>query len=253
MEITWITYAIVCPLVFLSGFVDSIAGGGGLISLPAYLIAGLPTHFAIATNKLSSSMGTALTTATYAKKGFIPLKQGLCCVACALVGSACGAKLALLIDDRYFKMIMLLVLPLTAVYVTRSKALIKEKEPFPAGKTILLSMLVALPIGAYDGFYGPGTGTFLILLLTGMAHMKLTEANGITKAINLTSNVTSLVVYIMGGKVIFQLGLVSGLFALAGNYMGSRTFVKGGGKTVRPVMYFVLALFFIKVVTELFG
>lgn len=253
MEITWITFAIVCPLVFLAGFVDSIAGGGGLISLPAYLIAGLPTHAAIATNKLSSAMGTTLTTANYARKGFIPLKQAIGCVICALIGSGIGANLALLVNDRYFKFIMVLILPLTAYYVIRSQALIAEKEPYPPLKTALLSMAVALPIGMYDGFYGPGTGTFLILLLTGLAHMRLEKANGVAKAINLTTNYTSLYVYLTNGKVMLLLGLVSGLFCLAGNWLGSNMFIHGGSKSTRPIMIFVLVLFFVKVLFELIG
>lgn len=174
MEISIIQYLIVCPLVFLAGFVDAVAGGGGLISLPAYLIAGFPVHFAIGTNKVSSAMGTTLTTVRYTKSGFIPWKQAIFCVLFALAGSACGANLALLIDDGVFKIIMLVILPLTALYVMKGKALSGEREPFSRLKTTLLSCVIAFFIGAYDGFYGPGTGTFLILLLTAAAHMPVT-------------------------------------------------------------------------------
>ena len=107
MELTLLHFLIVCPLVFLGGFVDAVAGGGGLISLPAYLIAGVPPHMSIATNKLSSAMGTTLTTVRFAKKGFIPWKQAAVCVVFAFVGSSLGAKLALKIDARIFTMLML--------------------------------------------------------------------------------------------------------------------------------------------------
>lgn len=252
MELTLVQFLIVCPLVFLAGLVDSLAGGGGLVSLPAYLIAGLPTHYAIATNKLSSCMGTTLATVQYARKGYIPWKPAVCCVFCAFIGSSLGARLALLVADRYFKMIMLVVLPLTAIYVTRSRSLIREREEYPLRKTILIAMGVALPIGMYDGFYGPGTGTFLILLLTGAAHMKIAQANGVAKAINLTTNVASVMVYLMSGKTVITLGLVSGTFAILGNYVGCRLFIKGGARNVKPVMIAVLAVFFVKVVWELF-
>ena len=102
MQISIVTYLIVCPLVLLAGFVDAVAGGGGLISLPAYLISGIPVHMAIGTNKLSSGMGTALTTYRYARSGYIPWAQAECCVVCALAGSAVGAELALLIQDGVF-------------------------------------------------------------------------------------------------------------------------------------------------------
>ena len=117
MTITFIQYIIVCPLVFLAGFVDAIAGGGGLISLPAYMLAGLPVHNAIGTNKLSSAMGATLTTARFAKSGFIKLRFAIPCSAAALLGSAIGARIALLIPEHVFKIIMLFVLPLVAAYV----------------------------------------------------------------------------------------------------------------------------------------
>ena len=248
----FVSYLIVCPLVFIAGFVDAVAGGGGVISLPAYLISGVPVHMAIGTNKLSSGMGTALATFRYAKSGYIRWKLAVFCAVSALIGSSCGAELALLIGDGVFKLIMLVILPLAAAYVLRGRALAgdAEKEPLPQGKTIAVSVAVALTVGAYDGFYGPGTGTFLILLLTGLAHMRLSEANGIAKVINLSTNVAALAVYLFNGKVIFPLGLAAGCFSLAGNYIGTRFFAKGGAKAVKPIILIVLAIFFVKVLTE---
>lgn len=135
MDITLTHYLIVCPLVFLAGYIDAVAGGGGLVSLPAYLISGLPAHYAIATNKLSSAMGTTLTTVRYARDGFIPWKQAVFCVIFALIGSACGADLALMLDADVFKIIMLFILPVTAIYVFKSKALVTEKPPLSFMKT----------------------------------------------------------------------------------------------------------------------
>ena len=251
MSVGIVQFLIVCPLVFLAGFVDAVAGGGGLISLPAYLIAGLPVHFAIGTNKLSSGMGTTLATVRFARNGYIPWKQAVFCAACALLGSSIGANLALLVDDYYFRIIMLVILPLTAIYVMRSKSLAEPQASFPAVKTILISMTVALFIGMYDGFYGPGTGTFLLLLLTGIAHMKLAEANGIAKVINLSTNIAALAVYLYNGKVLLLLGATAGCFSIAGNYLGTKFFDKGGAKAVRPLMIVVLVIFFIKVLSEL--
>ena len=198
-------------------------------------------------------MGTTLATARFAKNGYIAWKNALLCIVTALIGSSLGAKLALRLDDYYFKRLILVILPCTALYLTFGKPFVGEKESFPVRKMILFSALIAFIIGIYDGFYGPGTGTFLLLLLTGIAHMGLKEANGITKAINLTTNLTALAVYLMNGKVIFLLGLIAGIFSIAGNYLGTRCFDKGGAKFVKPLMMVVLVIFFIKTLSEILG
>lgn len=249
--ITMTHFLIVCPLVFLAGFVDSIAGGGGLISLPAYMISGIPVHSAIGTNKLSSGMGTSLATWRYYKNGYIEWKLALVCAVCAWFASNLGAHLGLLLDDGVFKIVLLFILPLTAYYVFKCKVLDVEREPFSKKKTAVIAMAVASVIGAYDGFYGPGTGTFLILLLTSMAHMKLSEANGISKVINLTTNISSFTVLLLEGKVYLLLGAMAGLFSIMGNYIGTTFFDRGGAKFVKPTIGVVLGIFFIRVLTEI--
>ena len=250
-------YLIVCPLVFLGGFVDSIAGGGGFISLPAYIMSGLPVHMAIGTNKLSSAMGTSITTYRFAKKGYINLKTAIYCAICALIGSMMGAKTALLIDDKVFKLIMLVILPITGLYVIFNKSLEINKEQsdeddtFSSKKTLIISTIIALIIGFYDGFYGPGTGTFLMIALTSIAHMTLNESAGITKVINLTTNITSLCVFFLNGKVMLSVGLIAGLFGIAGNYVGTNLFSDKGAKIVKPLMLVVLTIFFIKLIIEI--
>lgn len=249
--ITFTTYLIVCPLVFLGGFVDAIAGGGGLISLPAYMIAGFPPHFAIGTNKLSAGMGTLVSTYRFGKSGNIPWKSAIPCVLMAVIGSAAGARIALLVSADLFKKIMLVIIPVTAYYVLKTKNLDIEREPLSQSKTIFRACLAALLIGLYDGFYGPGTGTFLILLFTSFARFTLGNANGTAKAINLTTNITSLVVYLMNAKVMLMLGLIAGVFGIIGNYIGVSFFNEKGGKAVKPIMIIVLTLFFIRVLTEI--
>ena len=252
MELDLITFLIVCPLVFLAGFIDSIAGGGGLVSLPAYMIAGLPAHNAIATNKLSSSMGTTVSTIRLSLAGQIPWKEAWVYVLCAIGGSTLGAHLALMVPERSFKIVMLVVIPLTALYLILYKPTAKEKEALPRRQTVLRAGIIALLIGMYDGFYGPGTGTFLILLLTSLAHYKLGQANGITKAINLSSNLTALVVYVLNGRVIWLLGLAAGICNMLGNYLGISVFQKKGSRIVTPIMLTVLGIFFVRLLVELF-
>ena len=233
---TFLQYAVICPLVMLAGFVDAIAGGGGLISLPGYLLSGLPVHNAIATNKMSSTMGTVLATFKFAKSGFIPWKLSLSCVVCAFAGSSLGANLALLMDAKIFMIFMLIVLPATGLYLTRGNVLVTEKSPYTYKKTVILSMVTALFLGVYDGFYG----------------LPLKEANGVTKVINSTTNIAALCIFLLHGKVLFPLGIIAGLFGMAGNYLGALYFEKGGARNVKPIILLVLSIFFCKIVYEMY-
>lgn len=243
-------YLIVCPLVFLAGFVDSIAGGGGLISLPAYLAAGIPPHLAIGTNKMGSTMGTVISTARFAKNGYIKVKLSLLAALFAMIGSTFGAHLSMLASERILKGMMLVALPVVAFYVLKNKNLgdRQESSDLPERMMFLITMGAALVIGCYDGFYGPGTGTFLLLILTGMAKMDVRSASGTTKVINLSSNIAALVTFLINGKVLIPLGLASGLFCIAGHYIGAGLVVKNGLKVVRPVVLVVLVCLFVKII-----
>lgn len=248
-----IEYIIICPLVFIAGFVDAIAGGGGLISLPAFIIAGIPVHFAIGTNKMSASMGTVISTYRYAKNGYIKLKLAVFSAVCALIGSPIGAMISLKIHDFYFKILMLAILPVIAFYVMRKRNLDDNcnTEMLINSKTYIICMIIAFLVGIYDGFYGPGTGTFLLLLLTGIANLSLDTAAGTTKAINLSSNIAGLATFIVNGKVFLMLGLTAGVFSIAGNYIGAGYFTKSGFKIARPIIITVLAVFFVRILFEI--
>ena len=248
-----ITFLIACPLAGLAGFVDAIAGGGGLISLPAFFMAGLPAHTAIATNKLSSTMGTTLATVRLALKGFLKPRLVAAPVVAGLTGSAIGAGLNMLIDDGILRVVMVVVLPLTAVYLTQPRSMEESDERLPLGRTIALSTAIALFVGMYDGFYGPGTGTFLLLLLTGVAKMTLGDAAGTTKAINLSTNVAALVVFLVNGQVWIVLGLAAGACNMIGNYIGVSLFTSKGTKIVKPIMLCVIGVFMVKTILELAG
>lgn len=243
-------YLIVCPLVFLAGFVDSIAGGGGLISLPAYLAAGVPPHLALGTNKMGSTMGTVISTARFAKSGYIKWKLSLFAAACAIFGSIIGSNLSLLASEKFLKGMMLFALPVVAFYVLKNKDMGDNKNTgsLTEKQMMLISMAAALVIGTYDGFYGPGTGTFLLLVLTGAAKMNLKTASGTTKVINLSSNIAALVTFLINGKVLLPLGITAGVFCIAGHYIGSGMVVKSGQKVVRPVVLAVLLCLFVKIV-----
>lgn len=251
MEITLRTILILLPLTGLAGFIDAVAGGGGLISIPAYMLAGCPPHIAIATNKVSAGMGLITANYRYAKSGYIRWKLSALCALAALLGGSMGAKLSLMLNDRYFKILMLIILPVTAFIVMRGRVLADDREELSFARTALIACIVAVTIGAYDGFYGPGSGTFMLLLLAGAAHMKIQEANATAKVINLCTCLSSLFVYLINGQVMVLLGLAAGLTSMTGAWIGTRFFEKGGAKAVRPVIIAVIVIFFIKIITEL--
>ncbi|MBP0982125.1 MAG: TSUP family transporter [Oscillospiraceae bacterium] len=253
-ETDLVTFLIVCPLVGLAGFVDAIAGGGGFISLPAYLISGIPPINAIATNKISSAMGTTLATVRYGRMGYINVRNTIPAAALALVGSWLGAMIAMRLSDDFIRIAMLVLLPVMAFYVLRSKRLSGEEgSEYPPKKTMLITMAVAFPIGIYDGFYGPGTGTLLMTLLVGAAYYRLNNAAGTTKVINLSTNIAALATYLFSGKTLFVLGVTAGLFNIAGAYLGTKFFSEKGISIAKPMIIIVLCIFFVKVIGELVG
>ena len=159
-----------------------------------------------------------------------------------------GAHLALLVDAELFKRIMLVILPLTALYlIFRKKDFDDPGEELPPAKTLLLSVAIALTIGAYDGFYGPGTGTFLIIAFSLLAKMDVRSANGQCKAVNLTTNVTSLLVYLRSGNALIALGLTAAACNMLGSWIGSGLAIHSGAKITRPIILLVLALLLLKV------
>lgn len=252
MELTIQTFLIVCPLVFLASFVDAVAGGGGLIALPAYLLAGVPMHNAIATNKLSSASGTVISTVRLCKNKFVDWGLAFPCISMALLGSYIGANLALLASDKLLKWMLIPVLPIVAFYVLRKKDLDEgTQNGISRKKQWVICGLASLVVGCYDGFYGPGTGTFLLLLYTGLAKMNVKIASGNMKLANLSSNVAAMAVFLFSGKIIFPLGLAAAVFSIAGHYVGSGMVMKNGSRIVRPVILVVITLLFIKIIFDL--
>ena len=239
-------FLIVCPLLFLAGFLDAIGGGGGLISLPAYLLAGLPVHSAIATNKLSGSCGTALATIQFIRRGLVNWKLAVPTVAAAILGSSLGARASMAVNEAVMEKLLLCVLPVAAVIVLRSRSFHNEGNIILNRRTWATALLSAAVVGFYDGFYGPGTGTFLIIAFTTLARFPLARANAHAKVINLTTNLTSLAVFLTGGQVVFLLGLAGAACNMAGNFLGAELAVKRGAAVTRPVILIVLGLLALK-------
>ena len=240
-------FFIVCPLLFAAGFLDAIGGGGGLISLPAYLLAGLPVHSAIATNKLSGSCGTTLSTIKFNRRGLVNWRLAIPPVIAAMLGSSLGATASMAVEEGVMENLLLLVLPCAAVIVLRSRAFREEGELILNRRTWVIALLSAAVVGFYDGFYGPGTGTFLIIAFTAFAGFPLSRANAHAKVINLPTKQTSLGVFLTGGQVVFALGLAGAVCNMAGNFLGAELALKQGAKITKPVILVVLSLLALKI------
>lgn len=242
---------IVAVGVFLASFMDAIAGGGGIISVPTYLLAGVPMHMALGTNKVSSGIGTAVSTARFIKNGYIDWKLGVPSVALALVGSFVGTSIQLMIDEVYLKYLLLIVLPVVAFVALRQRQFPEERGEIDRRKQCAIVWLASFVVGAYDGFYGPGTGTFLLLIYCNLAKMDVRTAGGNVKLVNLSSNIGAFVTSLRSGQVFLVLGLIGAVTSIAGHYVGSGLAIKNGSKIVRPTVVIVLILLAVKVVYEL--
>ena len=249
------TLLIVCPLVFLAGFVDSVAGGGGLISLPAYLFCGIPAHMASGTNKVVNSIGTSVAAGKYIKSGKINLRYAIIAAVFALLGSAIGTEIATLLSDRVFKIIILCALPTAAIILTIKKDFGKDgsipSRSYTKRTEYILCAIIGLFIGCYDGMVGPGTGTFMIMAFTAVMGMDLLTSSGCAKVGNLASNIASAIVWIINGHVYWALVIPAAACNVLGNYLGARYAIKGGSKRIRSMIFVVLALLFVKILFEM--
>ena len=249
MTVTPQMFLIVCPMLFLAGLVDAIGGGGGLISLPAYLLSGIPVHQAIATNKLSSTCGTGLATLQFIRKGLVNWKLALPSIVFAMIGGYLGANLNLRLESSVMETFLFFVLPVVAFIVLNPKIFHdnETKELVVDRKLMLVTIASAFIVGAYDGLYGPGTGTFLIIAFTVFGKLSLSNANAQAKVINLSTNISSLAVYLLSGNVVVLLGLAAAVCNMAGNYLGAKLALTKGSKITRPVIILVLGLLFLKI------
>lgn len=247
-------WVVVCPLVFLGGLIDAVAGGGGLITLPAYLLAGLPAHIASGTNKCGNVFGTLLATGRFLKRGDVHVPSALAGMVGALVGAWFGARLNLIMPEQMLYYVMLAIVPVMAVFLLMKRDFGQEDRSGELSRGQLMAMAagIGLVIGGYDGFFGPGAGTFLMLAFTGLCRFDLLTASGNTKVANSASGVASLVTFALAGKVMWSVGIPAALCGIAGNYVGSGLALKNGAKVIRPMFFVVLALLLARLIYGLF-
>ena len=245
---------LICGGVFLAGFMDAIAGGGGIISVPVYLMALLrPAHPLCFRAPISSPPASAprFPPPASSTRGYVHWRLFLPAAGLAVAGSVCGTQLQLHTPDVVLKYLLLAVLPVVAFFTLRTKMWPEEPAPIPPRRQAAIVWAAALLIGTYDGYYGPGTGTFLMLVFIHLGKMDTRHAAGGVKVINLASNIGGVCSALMAGTVVLGVGLAAALASILGHYLGAGLAIRNGSKIVRPAVVVVLLLLLVKVISEL--
>ena len=226
--------ALLCVAALAAGFVDAIAGGGGLITVPALLAAGVDPVSAIATNKVQGSVGTASATWTFWRAGRIDLQAIKFALVMTLVGAVAGALAVMVVDTRWLMLLLPVMLVAIALYFLLGPKIGEQDQHARLGAVGY--GLVAAGIGFYDGFFGPGAGSFYTLSLVTLLGMGLVRATAHTKVLNLTSNLVSVVVLGLGGHVLWALGGAMAVGQFIGGRLGSRAAMRWGPRLIRPLL-----------------
>lgn len=246
--------SLVC-LALTAGFIDAVVGGGGLIQLPALLI-GLPqTPIAsiFGTNKLAAFSGTTVAAIQYAKKIRFNIILLSVLAICAYLSSMTGAKLINHLDTSLLKPVILIILILIAIYVFTKKDLGSlPTKNLALKKQIILGALIAIVVGFYDGFFGPGAGSFLILGFVMLLGFDFVTASAYAKIINCFTNISALIVFVRLGNYLLEIGILMAVFNILGNIIGSRMALKNGNGFVRKIFLVVVTLMIIRYGYDIF-
>ncbi len=239
-ELTWTTVLLLTSTGVLAGFVDSVAGGGGLIALPVLLSTGMPPHLALGTNKLQSAFGTFTSTFNFIRKGVVQGRVVYLGVALTFVGASLGTLAIQFIPSDLLSKVIPFFLMVVLVYSVFSKKLSDEQSQ---AKLSLKSffILFGLLLGFYDGFFGPGTGAFWAISLVSFAGMNLVQATGFTKVMNLTSNLAAILFFYFQGNLLIMVGVLMGIGQILGAFIGSHLAIQKGAGFIKPI--FLLMVF----------
>lgn len=238
---------------YAAGVLDSIAGGGGLITMPALLLAGVPPHACLGTNKFASTLGTSASLITYARSGLVEWHAAPIGIAASLLGSWIGSLIAMYLDPALLGKVMVGLLPLGMLVTLLPKKQQGNKPVIQSGPRFWLALgFVGFGVGMYDGFFGPGAGSFYIIAFHWVLRMGLIQASATAKVFNLASNLGALLAFLWYGQVLFVLGVPMALASIAGNWTGARIAIKSGAGTVRRFLFVSLSLLMASLVYKYF-
>ena len=234
--------ALLSVVALIAGAVDAVAGGGGLLTVPAFLAAGLPPHLALGTNKAQAVFGSGAALVGFARARLVDPTLARISFPLGLVGSAAGAALVLLLEPSILEPVVLALLVAVAIALAFRPTLLEGRRLLPNPRLAVAGL--ALVIGAYDGFFGPGTGTFLVLGMVWWLGFTPTRASANAKVINFASNLAAVAIFAARGEVLWQVAAPMAVAQLLGGYLGTKVAVSGGDVLVRRV---VLAVVFVLV------
>lgn len=225
-----------CAAGFLAAFVDSIAGGGGLISIPAFLAAGVSPHLALGTNKFCSSCASLTSSLKFIKSKKVDLDFLKYLLPFTLLGAVMGVNTVLKIDEKILQTLVLILVLFVGVYSVFSKSIgVENKFKGTTKSNIILGIILAFSLGFYDGFFGPGTGSFLIFGLIKIFGFDFVQAAGNGKLLNFTSNITSLIIFAIHGEIYYLIGIPMALFMILGAKFGTSLAINKGSKLIKPI------------------
>lgn len=225
-----------CLAGFFAALVDSIAGGGGIISLPAYLFAGVPTHIALGTNKFSSTAGSLTSSYKFIKSGNVNFSILKYLIPFTLVGATLGTNTVMKVNQNFLSTLVLILILFVGIYTLISKNIGLIDRNFSVTRhRLFLGILLAFSLGFYDGFFGPGTGSFLIFGIISIFGFNFVKASANAKILNFVSNISSLVMFALKGQIYYLVGLPVAVAMIAGAHVGTRMALKNGSKFIKPI------------------
>ncbi len=239
---------------FIAGFFDSIVGGSGVITLPALLSSGISPYMALGTNKIASTFASSTSSWTYFRSGHLERRLLLWMIPFTFVGALCGAETVLHVDQHYLQIIILIAILVIAMMTWLKRDLGQANEfIFYPLKTRIIAMFIAFALGFYDGFIGPGTGSFLLFTFLAVFRFDFITAVGNGRALNFTSNTAALLWFIIQGKVVYLYGLPMGFAMMIGARVGSRMAIRKGVPLIRPLFIVVSIVLSMKMALTVFG
>ena len=247
------TLLFICPMLFIGGLIDGAVGGGGLIALPAYIMTGMPVHFAYGCNKLQSCIGTSASLYRYIKSGLFDKKTALISAIPAILGSFAATKIILWLNESTIKIMVIILVPcvLVLMLLKRRQAQGELTHVELTAKNLSKCLIVGLLLGFYDGLFGPGGGTIAIMLFTIFFNYDMRVGCGNGKFIIVISNLIAVINYLLRGNILFEIAIPATIANVLGSYLGAGLAVKKGTKIVIPFMIFVISFLIVQTLWQL--
>lgn len=253
MDLSAAQVALLCAAALCGGTVDAISGGGGLITVPVLLAVGLPPHLALGTNKGQSTFGSFAAILRYRHAGLIDWKTARISFPLGIVGSLSGAALALTLRREILSPIVIVLLLLVAVLIASGRLRPREGDVAPVGRRAgIIVALIALALGAYDGFFGPGAGTFIIAAYAMLLHVPLPRATAEAKVLNFASNFAAMVMFARHGEILWAAALPMAAAQLLGGFFGAHLAVRRGDRLIRAMVFVVAIAVVLWIVKDLY-